>query len=84
MEHEKVIDYLGCRHCGIPAYKVIDKFCCEHCNASLSVQFVTKLAPNDVYTTLIEKHLEQTPTCQSLDKLKRECILPEFCNQPAQ
>jgi hypothetical protein len=78
MEHQKVIDHLGCNRCGIPAYKVIDKFCCDHCNASLSVQFVTKLAPNDVCTTLIEKHLEQNPTCQSLDKLKRECILPEF------
>jgi hypothetical protein len=67
-----------------PTYDVIDKFCCDHCNASLSVQFVTKLAPINaagyllMCTTLIEKHLEQNPACQSLDKLKRECILPEF------
>jgi len=67
-----------------PTYDVIDKFCCDHCNASLSVQFVTKLATINpagyllMCTTLIEKHLEQNPACQSLDKLKRECILPEF------
>jgi hypothetical protein len=61
-----------------PTYDVINHFCCDHCSASLSVQFVTKLAPNDVYTTLIEKHLLQNPNCRSLDKLKRECIFPEF------
>jgi hypothetical protein len=44
------------------------------------VQFVTKLAPKpkDVCATLIERHQQQNPRCQSLDKLKRECILPEF------
>ena len=78
MEHEKVIDHLGCKRCGVPAYKVIDKFCCDHCNASISVEMINKLAPDDVCATLIENHLKHNPKCQSLDKLKRECILPEF------
>ena len=79
MEHQQVIDHLGCNRCDIPAYKVIDKFCCDHCNVSLSVQSVTEFALNDVLrTTLIKKHLLHSPRCQSLDKLKRECILPEF------
>ena len=72
MEHHKVIDHLGCKHCGIPAYTVIDKFCCDHCNASMSVEMINKLAPENVCATLIENHLKQNPKCQSLDKLKRE------------
>jgi hypothetical protein len=56
----------------------IDSFRCDHCTAYMSVQQITKLAPNDVCATVLEQHLQQNPKCQSLDKLERECILPEF------
>ena len=56
----------------------IDHFSCDHCKAYMSVEMVTKLAQDDVCATLIERHLQQNPKCKSLDKLKRECILPEF------
>jgi hypothetical protein len=70
-----IIDHFSCT---CAAYKVIHHFSCEHCNASMPVEMVAKLAPDDVCATLIERHLQQNPKCKSLDKLKRECILPEF------
>ena len=56
----------------------IDHFSCDHCKAYMSVDMVTKLAQDDVCATLIQRHLQQNPKCQSLDKFKRECILPEL------